>query len=378
MVSISAFNGPLDDHHIAEWLSDCEDTFENYLSEDSARRLTDKQKIYAAGHSLSRSAPTDKLASWYTENRKRLEDQDWDSFRDAVKDKVLGSGWRLRALKSLYTVAQGTKSLDEYFRALESSRFVISRSSLLNEVEDFEYKCLVLFRARPSLAAQVLKHDLNDYSFLNADVDEVKDHLRQYESGGSIHDGGSGPSVTTLDSLNELSSGGAWILSRSYGYNIGGTMYSDLTHANFPESDTLITIRHVTKVIVFFNNDNHWPQITGFDIFWSNGSTVRSPPEVKNGVVGSSLNLSSGEYITSVKLTRRSDLYGIASIEFRTNKGQVLTAGVPQSESITYKTPEGYRVVGFHGAANHSVAVGTSWRYVNPRLGVIWAPLAAS
>jgi hypothetical protein len=348
------------------------------LSEDSARRLTDKQKIYAAGHSLSRSAPTDKLASWYTENRKRLEDQDWDSFRDAVKDKVLGSGWRLRALKSLYTAAQGSKSLDEYFRALESSRFVISRSSLLNEVEDFEYKCLVLFRARPSLAAQVLKHDLNDYSFLNADVDEVKDHLRQYESGGSIHDGGSGPSVTTLDSLNELSSGGAWILSRSYGYNIGGTMYSDLTHANFPESDTLITIRHVTKVIVFFNNDNHWPQITGFDIFWSNGSTVRSPPEVKNGVVGSSLNLSSGEYITSVKLTRRSDLYGIASIEFRTNKGQVLTAGVPQSESITYKTPEGYRVVGFHGAANHSVAVGTSWRYVNPRLGVIWAPLAAS
>jgi hypothetical protein len=223
----------------------------------------------------------------------------------------------------------------------------------------------------------VLKHDLNDYSFLNADVDEIKDHLRQYESGGSNQDGSSGPNVTTFNSLDELSSGGAWILSRSYGYTTGGAMFNDLTHANFPETDTLVTTRHVTKVTVFFNNDNNWPLIAGFDVLWSSGSTVRSPPTVNQGIVGLVLNLSSGEYITHVKLTRRSDLYGISSVEFGTSKGQVLTAGVPQSESVTYKTPDGYRVVGFHGAANYYVVVGGAWRYPNPRIGVIWAPLAA-
>jgi len=72
MGTISLFNGPIQDLPISEWLSGCEDAFESY-EEDNEKTMTDKQKIHAAGNSISKASPTDKLYSWWIENRKKLE-----------------------------------------------------------------------------------------------------------------------------------------------------------------------------------------------------------------------------------------------------------------------------------------------------------------
>ena len=153
----------------------------NWEDENTDEKLSDKQKVHAAGNSITKVAPTDKLSSWWTTNRTNLEKKkNWDDFRDSVKEKALGSGWRLRALKNLYTASQGSQNLEDYFTALDDMRFVISRSSKMPDIEDFEFKCHLLFHALPSLTTQSLKNDIRDSTFANTSVDEIKDQLRKY------------------------------------------------------------------------------------------------------------------------------------------------------------------------------------------------------
>ena len=195
MVVISPFNGPITDIAIAEWLSGCEDMFEDWEDENTPKKLSDKQKAHAAGNSISKAAPTDRLSSWWTTNRTDLEKKKWNDFRDSIKEQALGSGWRLRALKNLYTASQGSQTLEDYFTALGNMKFVISRSSKLPNIEDFEFKCHLLFHALPSLTTQVLKNDIRDSTFANATVDDMKDQLRKY-AGGSTDAGTPSPAPT--------------------------------------------------------------------------------------------------------------------------------------------------------------------------------------
>lgn len=183
MATVDNFSGPLTDLAIAEWLSRCEDAFDSWEDDNTPKKLTDKQKIHAAGKAIVKNTTTDKLLSWWTMNRKKLETATWDGFRDSVKEKALGSGWRIRSLKDLYTAVQGSQSLDDYFSSMENTKFVVSRGSKIPEISDFEFKCLLFFRATPHLATQVLKNDLRDLTFLDASVDDIKDYLRKYESG---------------------------------------------------------------------------------------------------------------------------------------------------------------------------------------------------
>lgn len=180
MVVIKDFNGPITDMAISEWLSGCEDKFEDWEDENSPKKLLDKQKVHAAGNSISRTTPTDKLASWWTTNRTDLEKKKWNDFRDFVKEKALGSGWRVRALQNLYTASQGDQNLEDYFTALDNMKFVISRSSKLPAIETFEFKCHLLFHALPTLATQALKNDIRDSTFASLSVDDIKDQLRKY------------------------------------------------------------------------------------------------------------------------------------------------------------------------------------------------------
>lgn len=180
MVVIKDFNGPITDMAISEWLSGCEDKFEDWEDENSPKKLSEKQKVHAAGNSISHTTPTDKLASWWTTNRTDLEKKKWNDFRDSVKEKALGSGWRVRALQNLYTASQGDQNLEDYFTALDNMRFVISRSSKLPAIETFEFKCHLLFHALPTLTTQALKNDIRDSTFANLSVDDVKDQLRKY------------------------------------------------------------------------------------------------------------------------------------------------------------------------------------------------------
>lgn len=180
MVTISTFNGPITEMAISGWLSDCESTFETWEDHNPGKSLSDRQKVHAAGNSISKATPTDKLSSWWITNRKNLEMRKWDDFRDSVKEKALGSGWRLRALQKLYTASQGSQNLEDYFTALENMKFVIDRSSKLPDIGDFEFKCHLLFHALPSIATQALKNDIRDTTFIDTSLDDIKDQLRKY------------------------------------------------------------------------------------------------------------------------------------------------------------------------------------------------------
>eukprot|EP01129_Flabellula_baltica_P017043 TRINITY_DN931_c1_g1_i1.p1 TRINITY_DN931_c1_g1~~TRINITY_DN931_c1_g1_i1.p1 ORF type:complete len:473 (-),score=73.63 TRINITY_DN931_c1_g1_i1:58-1476(-) len=86
--------------------------------------------------------------------------------------------------------------------------------------------------------------------------------------------------------------------------------------------------------------------VNGIQVMYSTGST---PIEVgtKNNPAEHCMNLSTGEYITSV-----SGRYGswIDSIEIRTNHGRILrVGGNGGSKSYSFQAPPGHAVVGFFG-----------------------------
>ena len=179
MVSLSPFNGPITDMDISKWLSTCESKFDTWEDQNPGKEFPDKRKIHAAGNSISETTPTDKLSSWWIMNRKNLEKMKWDDFRDSVKDKALGSGWRLRALQNLYTASQGGQNLEDYFATLEQMRFIIDRSSKLPAIEDFEFKCHLLFHALPSLTTQAIENNSRDSTFIDTSIEDIKDWLRK-------------------------------------------------------------------------------------------------------------------------------------------------------------------------------------------------------
>jgi len=366
MVTVTAFNGPITDLTIAEWLSSCEDAFENWEDENTGKTLPDKQKVHAAGNSISNTSVTAKLHSWWIENRKTLETKKWDDFRDLIKEKALGSGWRLRALKNLYTASQGSQTLDDYFSALSSMRFIISRSSHLSDkISDFEFKCHLLFQALPSLTTQVLKNDIRDLSFINGSVDDIKDYLRKYESS----DATTSSAVPSAVNLSDLANAKMWIHGEVIGYGGNyGTYFTDMSKEPLPASNGLGQIR---KVTVWSNNDSTAPVIQGYEMLFDN-VTFKNPPTIYNGNLAQSLQFGSGEYISQIQVSYGGSVWGVCAIEITTSKGQTLFVGGGSSPSRgTFKAPLGWRIVGFYGMANYYYTN----RYLMPRLGAICAPV---
>jgi len=86
-----------------------------------------------------------------------------------------------------------------------------------------------------------------------------------------------------------------------------------------------------------------------------------------NGGTAHSLNLASGEYLTSVRLDA-GDYQGhtrIFYIEFHTNFGRTLAGGSTTSSSVTYSAPAGWKITGFYGNQGDAV----------DKLGLIYTPL---
>jgi len=186
-MSAEPFTGPLTAAKISDWLSRCEEKFDEYDEANSGQHLTNKQKIQRAVDSLSKTdAAAKSLSTWYTQNRKTLETKDWDTFRDLLKEHALGKGWRLKILKDFYTYAQGDAKLDDYFEKLEELKFTVSRSSKLDPINDKVYKCHVLFGTRLGLLEKFMRSQKNDQQFLEFDVGDVKALLLDYESDSSV------------------------------------------------------------------------------------------------------------------------------------------------------------------------------------------------
>jgi hypothetical protein len=137
--------------------------------------------------SISRShTESNKLHTWYTQNRRTLETKNWDTFRDLVKDRVLGKGWRIQLLRNFFTYSQGTAVLEDYFQRVEALKFTVGRSSNLSDIDDMVYKCRVLFGCRPDLVEKFMRSHKNDQRFIQYDVEEIMSVLRDLEGDGSV------------------------------------------------------------------------------------------------------------------------------------------------------------------------------------------------
>nr|MDT0657596.1 jacalin-like lectin [Micromonospora sp. DSM 115978] len=93
------------------------------------------------------------------------------------------------------------------------------------------------------------------------------------------------------------------------------------------------------------------------------------PTLVHGGTGGTAreLVLRSGEYVTEVRLSagQRSGRTRIFHLELRTNLGAVLAGGTPTGDTVTYRTPAGWRLAGFQGRSGDEV----------DKLGLIYTPL---
>ncbi|QNP69448.1 endonuclease [Streptomyces roseirectus] len=85
------------------------------------------------------------------------------------------------------------------------------------------------------------------------------------------------------------------------------------------------------------------------------------------GGTATSLTLTAGEHLTSVKLTQgqKDGHTRIFSADFGTDKGRSLSAGTATSDTRTFTAPAGWQIVGFTGRAGAEV----------DKLGVLYAPI---
>ncbi|KAF7125931.1 hypothetical protein CNMCM5793_002290 [Aspergillus hiratsukae] len=146
-LEIPIFHGPATAVAVSRWFNLCEIEFEAY-EDDNSRVLQDRQKIReAARHFGNESEMVDDrskgLKDWYNVHVLRFQQATWDSFRDEVKDYLMGPTWRLQILKGFFTYAQGSESLDEFFREFSRLRHSISRSSNLRPIDDQTYNSLL-------------------------------------------------------------------------------------------------------------------------------------------------------------------------------------------------------------------------------------------
>jgi hypothetical protein len=179
MSQVEVFVGPVTVYTITKWLSDCEITF-RAIDSSNQQRLTDKEKIDRAGAAISKdSKETSRLSTWWQKRQSSLERNSWDRFKKSFKTYALGPDWERDVLNDLYQLQQDDTSADEYIARLEDIRFAVERSSL-NKISDFEFKCHMLFRARPKIAIQVIQQ--REFEFSKTSIDEIAEGIRSYET----------------------------------------------------------------------------------------------------------------------------------------------------------------------------------------------------
>jgi endonuclease/exonuclease/phosphatase family metal-dependent hydrolase len=100
------------------------------------------------------------------------------------------------------------------------------------------------------------------------------------------------------------------------------------------------------------------------NISLSNGTTFTHGG---TGGDASSINLASGEYITSVKMCsgQKDGHTRVFYIKFTTSNGRALAGGSTTNDMVTYTAPSGWQIVGFHGRSGDEL----------DKCGVIYAPV---
>ncbi|KAI1318289.1 hypothetical protein F5Y16DRAFT_419063 [Xylariaceae sp. FL0255] len=351
-MAIESFVGPLTAGAISDWLSRCEEDFEAYNDTNPNTSLTSKQKIHKAMASVSRTLEDSKrISTWYTQNRRTLDNDDWDTFRDKVKEHALGKGWRIKVLQDFYTYHQGSTSLADYIAKFAELGYTVARTSKLTEVDDTAYKCHLLFNSRPELVQKFINEKKSDQQFIDYDISDITAALQDFDAEVPA------PTPTPTPAPANAST--------------SSSTSSSTTH--LPTSPS--SLGHLGRVWCYYNLNSTKPQIQLIQLDITSIPIIRLPSVYHDLNNYDHINLKEGEYLTQVIVTRDSSLSAVTSIRLITSLNNTPFKGAIKGETMAFTAPEGWRIVGFHGTAGSSVTEGGVTRYPITKLGVVYAPI---
>ncbi|KAJ8117710.1 hypothetical protein ONZ43_g4148 [Nemania bipapillata] len=383
-MSIESFDGPLTAGAISDWLSRCEEDFDAYDDANPNRSLTNKQKIHRAMASVSRTHEDSKrISTWYTRHRVILDNDDWDTFRDKVKEHSLGKGWRIKVLHEFYTYHQGSASLADYIDKFEELGYAVERSCQLKKVDAMAYKCHLLFNSRPELVQKFMHENKNDEIFVGYGINHIKTILRDLDDEVPVSTPTPTPApapapataAPQIDIPPTAAIVGSYITSGLLGTTVKtagtDTMFSSLQ--DMPTSST--SLGHLQIITCYANNNSTRPQIQQISVYFTGGPSTHLPASPHDKNTYGSISFAKGEYLTTVTVTRDEAFSAITSIEFKTPLATKLSMGISKGNKTTFTAPTNWRIVGFHGTAGSHMIEGTVIHYPITKLGVIYAPI---
>ncbi|MBE1441467.1 jacalin-like lectin [Paenibacillus sp. OAS669] len=205
-------------------------------------------------------------------------------------------------------------------------------SSQLNG-PNYEVVDKILYRGSSIVQLQATSYKLEDTKFTDSSGNQLSDHypvsaVFQYTKASNVS------------------------VSSPFGGS-GGNFFNQLDH--------LPAQSKITKVELSSGN-----RVDGFRLTFGNGTVLTAGGASTNGY--QALQLANDEYIkeiTAHKGQRNGD-DRIFYLEFKTNKGNVLSGGTKTSSAATFKAPDGSYIAGFFGKAEAEL----------DRIGVIYKQLA--
>jgi hypothetical protein len=166
---LGQFCGPLTAVKINEWLLTCESTFGSWDAQHQGSELSDERKVRIAGNQIFPHGLTSDLRNWWNDTD---DITTWAAFKEGIMEEALGSDWRVRVLQDFYSTKQ-EGSVDKYITSLRDIKSVIKHgvgNTAMKEIDDFTYKCYMLFNANPALAAKIMDDSGLDIIAVNSDA----------------------------------------------------------------------------------------------------------------------------------------------------------------------------------------------------------------
>lgn len=153
-IDIPVLNEPLNAETMLNWLTKCDDQFELYeLLSD--KKLADRTKILAASGKFG----SQKLSTFYAQERDALLAGGWVAFKTKVKAHVLGNVAisKVDALEAWYSLAQGRRTFTEFLVDVDARRATLASfgSGSPFHIPDFLYKSTLLFRCNRLLSLRI-------------------------------------------------------------------------------------------------------------------------------------------------------------------------------------------------------------------------------
>lgn len=372
-VNAPKFRGPATAAAISEWFTKCEAAFRRYENLKPGT-LVDSEKIAIAGGVIADDEEmldeTCKgLLSWYNWNATVLENDTWDTFRDEVKDQLLGTTWRLTVLKQFFTYCQDD-IIEAYFKQFWDLRNSMRRSSQLPNVDEQVYNCLLLFRTSPEIYEPFLEDLISAEKLFTMKELELRRMLKKYETPTAKVPPLHYSQLTAADIpylLGKLWGNNGPNYGFQGGYETGGTD----PLGSYPDHPR--ELGRLTRLDIW--GDTNQGIVQRFGLTFSNYSSILYQGSGNHNSHKFTLDLDKDDYIQSATFSRYIYYGRVSYVHVKTAKGKEVEFGTRRDENKTFTAPRGYCIVGFQFLwGRYHTLNRVNW-YTNRKVGAIYGPI---